>query len=79
MEIAVIKIPTATLQKLHDSNVIKRGDYEVNEVYEKGFKEDPEYQKLIAKKIELFREFKKKEKEIENLINDLRDEYNKQS
>ncbi len=76
MEIAVIEISMGKLQKLHDSGAIHPSDYTAIEVFEKGFKEDPEYTKLILQKKEAYSAFKKKEKEIEDQINNLRNEYN---
>jgi hypothetical protein len=79
MELAVIEIPIEKLQSLHDVKVIHPSDYTVVETYKKGFKDSAEYQKLTLLKKEAFAEFKKKEKEIEKQIDDLRDEYRKQT
>jgi hypothetical protein len=77
MEIAVIEIEVAKLQKLHDTGVLHPSDYLPVEVYTKGFKDDPEYVNLTVKKKELFAKFKKEEREIDDKLNDLRDAYNK--
>jgi len=66
MNRVIIDLPQAKLQSLHDAGNISRGDYKAVEVYEEGYREDPEYVKIATQIKEKGREMQELYKKLEN-------------
>jgi len=75
MERVVIDLPMNILQMMHDNGCISNGVYEVIEVYNKEFRNTPEYANIIAK-------VKLQQRGLDELFEELekaKDKYNEQN